>query len=96
MTKGSAGGRGKSGKKAVSRSNKAGLQFPVGRIARCGTVEPAAATIACPATRCVLTLVDFWCAPERTVLSALSMRLSRRVVSAVTMAMQVSQERQVR
>ena len=30
-----AGGRGKaSGKKAVSRSSKAGLQFPVGRIAR--------------------------------------------------------------
>ena len=27
-------GRGKSGKKAVSRSSKAGLQFPVGRIAR--------------------------------------------------------------
>jgi histone H2A len=30
----SAGGRGKSGKKAVSRSTKAGLQFPVGRVAR--------------------------------------------------------------
>ncbi|KAJ7522309.1 hypothetical protein O6H91_16G082800 [Diphasiastrum complanatum] len=29
-----AGGRGKSSKKAVSRSSKAGLQFPVGRIAR--------------------------------------------------------------
>ncbi len=29
-----AGGRGKSGKKAVSKSSKAGLQFPVGRIAR--------------------------------------------------------------
>ncbi|KAJ7557913.1 hypothetical protein O6H91_04G015600 [Diphasiastrum complanatum] len=29
-----AGGRGKSSKKAVSRSTKAGLQFPVGRIAR--------------------------------------------------------------
>ena len=28
------GGRGKSGKKAVSRSAKAGLQFPVGRVAR--------------------------------------------------------------
>ncbi len=27
-------GRGKSGKKAVSRSAKAGLQFPVGRVAR--------------------------------------------------------------
>jgi histone H2A len=27
-------GKGKSGKKAVSRSSKAGLQFPVGRIAR--------------------------------------------------------------
>ena len=32
---GAAGGRGKaSGKKAVSRSSKAGLQFPVGRVAR--------------------------------------------------------------
>ena len=30
----STGGRGKSGKKAVSRSAKAGLQFPVGRVAR--------------------------------------------------------------
>ena len=30
----SQGGRGKSGKKAVSRSAKAGLQFPVGRVAR--------------------------------------------------------------
>ncbi len=29
-----AGGRGGSGKKAVSKSTKAGLQFPVGRIAR--------------------------------------------------------------
>ena len=28
------GGRGKSGKKATSRSAKAGLQFPVGRVAR--------------------------------------------------------------
>jgi len=28
-------GKGKSSKKAVSRSAKAGLQFPVGRIARC-------------------------------------------------------------
>ena len=27
-------GKGKSAKKAVSRSSKAGLQFPVGRIAR--------------------------------------------------------------
>jgi histone H2A len=27
-------GKGKPGKKAVSRSTKAGLQFPVGRIAR--------------------------------------------------------------
>jgi histone H2A len=27
-------GKGKSGKKAVSKSSKAGLQFPVGRIAR--------------------------------------------------------------
>ncbi len=27
-------GRGKSGKKAMSRSAKAGLQFPVGRVAR--------------------------------------------------------------
>ena len=27
-------GKGKTGKKAVSRSSKAGLQFPVGRIAR--------------------------------------------------------------
>ena len=31
---GGGGGAGKSGKKAVSRSAKAGLQFPVGRIAR--------------------------------------------------------------
>jgi histone H2A len=30
----STGGRGKSGKKSVSRSAKAGLQFPVGRVAR--------------------------------------------------------------
>ena len=36
----SGAGRGKgktAGKKAVSRSTKAGLQFPVGRIARCGS-----------------------------------------------------------
>eukprot|EP00357_Protocruzia_adherens_P025682 CAMPEP_0115006484 /NCGR_PEP_ID=MMETSP0216-20121206/20534_1 /TAXON_ID=223996 /ORGANISM="Protocruzia adherens, Strain Boccale" /LENGTH=49 /DNA_ID= /DNA_START= /DNA_END= /DNA_ORIENTATION= len=33
--KGGKGGRGKTaGSKAVSRSSKAGLQFPVGRIAR--------------------------------------------------------------
>ena len=33
--KGGKGGRGKaSGKKATSRSAKAGLQFPVGRVAR--------------------------------------------------------------
>ena len=32
--KGGKGGRGKSDKKAVSRSAKAGLQFPVGRVGR--------------------------------------------------------------
>jgi hypothetical protein len=29
-------GKGKTAKKAVSQSSKAGLQFPVGRVARCG------------------------------------------------------------
>eukprot|EP00798_Chlamydomonas_sp_ICE-L_P015974 gene15974-biopygen24976 len=32
--KGESGGRGRGGKKSVSRSAKAGLQFPVGRVAR--------------------------------------------------------------
>ena len=47
----SGAGRGKgktAGKKAVSRSSKAGLQFPVGRIARC----VSELTVACPALCC--------------------------------------------
>ncbi len=51
-------GKGKSAKKAVSRSSKAGLQFPVGRIARylkkgkvCLQLY-AVQMCSCPADRC--------------------------------------------
>ena len=49
-------GKGKTAKKAVSRSSKAGLQFPVGRIARYlkkGKVCKPATSVACLLT-CVL------------------------------------------
>ena len=47
-------GKGKSAKKAVSRSSKAGLQFPVGRIARYlkkGKVSSASPLPTLPAPR---------------------------------------------
>ena len=47
----SGAGRGKgktAGKKSVSRSTKAGLQFPVGRIARCASLPASTALpVAC-------------------------------------------------
>ena len=49
-------GKGKTAKKAVSRSSKAGLQFPVGRIARYLKKGKVSAVVVCACLPCLSTL----------------------------------------
>ena len=55
-------GKGKSGKKAVSRSAKAGLQFPVGRIARYLKIGKYATRVGAGAPVYLAAVLEYLCA----------------------------------
>jgi histone H2A len=78
-------GKGKSGKKAVSRSAKAGLQFPVGRIARYLKVGKYATRVGAGAPVYLAAVLEYLAA-EVLELAGNASRDNNKLLGTVTIA----------